>query len=85
MRSGAVRLDFGRLGLYLARLRSAGIDRCHENSQQPEISQGPRQELPRGPPAWAGLRDQQEKSPDEVPAGLAHQQPAGNACGALIL
>ena len=43
---------------------------CHAHTQQPESSQGPRQELPRGAPARPRLCDQQEKPADEVPPGL---------------
>ena len=43
---------------------------CHENSQQPEVRQGARQELPGGAPPRPGLRDQQEEPADEVPPGL---------------
>ena len=42
----------------------------HARTQQPESSEGPRQELPRRAPARAGLRDQQEEPADEGPPGL---------------
>lgn len=41
-----------------------------EDPEQPAVRQGPRQELPAGPPPRPRLRDQQEEPAHEGPPGL---------------